>query len=493
MARAFALPLALLLGGTLLGQDRPVRPEQLTFKPLVFAAPRVEAFQARLKNGIPVYLAGDPKGVPFVRLSVRIRGGAYLDPQGKEGLAALAGSQMRNGGTAATPAGALDERLEFLAGDIGSSFGDTSGTVEMEFLAKDLKEGLGLFMEVLTRPAFAQERLDQARQGLLQELAARNDDVRVLGRGELARLLNGEHHFSAAQPTGDSLKAITRDDLAAFHARVLHPANLVVSVSGRFERKAMLELLNGTLGALKPGPSAQPSPRPQGPEAARKPGLYVVDKDVPQSLVSFALPGLRRSDPDWHAAVVMNAVLGGSGFTSRLMKKIRSDEGLTYGISTGLGEGAYWRGDWSGSFQTKNRSVAYALRLMLAELERIRTAPVTSDELAVIKDSIIQAYPGRWAVRRNVVGTFASEHLVGWPDNWWADYRERIQAVTVADVQRMARKLLDPRGLVILVVGKAAEVEAGDAKDHPGLLKDVAPLPLTRLPLRDPLTLKPMP
>jgi zinc protease len=136
--------------------------------------------------------------------------------------------------------------------------------------------------------------------------------------------------------------------------------------------------------------------------------------------------------------------------------------------------------------------VAYALRLALAELDRLKAEPVAQDELAVIKDSIIQAYPGKWAEPRTVVGTFAQERLVGWPENWWADYREKIQAVTAEDVQRVARKYLDPANLVILVVGKAAEAEAGDAKDHPGLLKDVAPLPMIRLPLRDPLTLQPL-
>jgi len=308
----------------------------------------------------------------------------------------------------------------------------------------------------------------------------------------MPRLLNGEDHFSSAQMTGASLKAITREDLAAFHARLLHPENLVVSVSGKFKKEAMLDLLNRTLGALKPGAAAKATPKVPAPSFQRRPGIYVVDKDVPQSLVRFALPGLRRTDPDWHAAQVMNQILGGSGFTSRLMKKIRSDEGLTYGIGTGFSDGAHWKGNWSGSVQTKNLSVAYVLRLALAELERLKTQPVPPEELAVIKDSIVQAFPSQWGKKANVVNLFAQEQLTGWPENWWAGYREKIQAVTAEDVQRAARKYLDPAQLVILVVGKAGEAEAGDGKDHPGALKDVAPLPLTRLPLRDPLTLKPL-
>ena len=487
MARATLL--ALMVGGTLLAQGLAGRPEQLTFKPMTFQAPRTGSFRAQLKNGIPVYLAGDPSGVPFVRLTVQIRGGSYLDPWGKEGLAALAGWQMRGGGTELTSADALDERLEFLAGGITSQCGETSGAVSMEVLAKDLQEGLGLFMQVLTRPAFAQDRLDQAKANFLQDLQARNDKAPDVARRELARLLNGDQHFTVRQPTPASLQAITREDLAAFHQRLVQPGNLVVAVSGCFRREALLALLDRTLGELKTGTIL---PRPPAPTSIRRPGLYLVDKDVPQSTVTLALPGLRRTDADWYAAVVMNQILGGGGFTSRLMKKIRSDEGLTYGIGTSFGEGAYWQGNWSCSFQTKNRSVPYALRLTLVELARIKAERVAPEELDVIKDSIIQAFPGRWGKQAKVVTTFAQEQLLGWPEDWWADYREKIQAVTPEDVLRVARKYLDPSQLVILVVGRAAEAEAGDGKDHPGLLKDAMALPMTRLPLRDPLTLKPI-
>jgi zinc protease len=485
--------LALLVGcACLTAQGTVDRPEKIAFRPLKFELARSQEFKATLKNGIPVYISAEPEGVPFVRMTVSLRGGSYLDPKGKEGLASLAGSQLRAGGTEATPADVLDERLEFLAANIQSGLGDTSGAVSMSFLEKDLKEGMELFLQVLTRPAYAQDRLDQIKAAIRQRLAARNDNVPEIANTQLGYLLNGEQHFSTASVTAASLDSITREDLKAFHARLLHPGNLVVTVSGKFKRPAMLELLNRTLGTLKPGPAAKLSPQVPPPDFPRQPGIYVVDKDVPQSTVRFVLPGLRRTDPDWHAAIVMNQILGGSGFTSRMMKKIRSDEGLTYGIGTGFGEGPFWKGNWSCGFQTKNLSVAYALKLAFAEMERIKTESVGAEELNVIKDGIIQAFPGEWSNRRQLLGTLANEHLVGWPEDWWVDYREKVQAVSAEDVQRVARKYLDTRQLVILVVGRASEVEAGDAKDHPGLLKDVAPLPLKRLPLRDPLTLKPL-
>ncbi|NTV73260.1 MAG: insulinase family protein [Holophaga sp.] len=483
--------LSLLAGLALQSQAIPARPEALTYKPLAFSVPRAGAFKTALGNGIPVYIADEPEGLPFVRIRVFLKGGAYLDPAGKEGLAALTGSQLRAGGTVKTPAATLDERLEYLAGQIETSLGDTSGSVALTILEKDLAEGFELFMQVLTQPAFAADRLDQAKRVYGQTLASRNDQIGSIAELEMPRILYQEGHFTSARMTAASLAAITREDLAAFHARLLHPSNLVVSVSGRFQRKAMLERLEATLGRLKPAGAVR-SPAVPAPVFTAKPGFYVMDKAVPQSLVQWTLPGLRRTDPDWHAAVVMNRILASGDFTARLTKKIRSDEGLTYGIGGGFGEGTYWRGTWSGSFQTRNTTVAYALRLFLAEVERIKRDPVPADELASIKDAAVEAFPVRWGKKTDVVNIFAGERLAGWPEDWWADYRERIRAVTADDVQRVARKYLDPSRLVLLVVGQANEVLAGDAQNHPGLLKDVAPLPVVRLPLRDPLTLKPL-
>ena len=206
-------------------------------------------------------------------------------------------------------------------------------------------------------------------------------------------------------------------------------------------------------------------------------------------MVSWAFPGMRRSDPDWHAATVMNHILGGS-FTSLLMKKIRSNEGLTYGIRTNLGQGAYWTGDLTGSAQTSNNTVAYLMRLALAEMDTLKNVPIADGELQRIKGGIVDSFPSSWG-KSAVVGTLASEAMAGWPEDWWVNYREKIMAVTAADIQRMARRLLDTNKIVILAVGQADVIEAGD-KDRPGLLKDLLPLPMQRLPLRDPNTGKPM-
>lgn len=486
------IALVLLAGfGFAQAQALPARPEALTFQPLAFQAPKARDFKAQLRNGIPAFLAPDPAGAPVVNLTVSWRGGSFLEPAGKEGLADLFGGQLAQGGTTTRTPAQVEEALDQTAATITSSCGETGGSLSLVCLEKDFEATLELFLDLLQRPGFAAERLELAKGSQRQAMERRNDAVTSIAPAEMNRLLFGETHYLGRGTTAEGLASISREDLQRFHARLLHPANLMVTASGKFDRKALLARLNESLGRLKAEPGAQATPRVPAPDHARKPGLYLVDKAAPQAVVSWAFPGLRRSDPEWHAAFVMNQILGGGGFSSRLTRTIRSNEGLTYGVRTALGEGPHFRGDLAGSSQTSNKSVAYLLRLALAEMQKLKDAPVPEADLKLIKDAIIESFPARWSGKAGVVATFAGEAQAGWPEDWWQDYRQKIQAVTAADVQRAAQRLLDSSQVVILAVGRAAEIEAGDP-DHPGLLKEVLPLPGLRLPLRDPLTLQPL-
>ncbi|HJV22591.1 MAG TPA: pitrilysin family protein [Holophagaceae bacterium] len=482
-----------VLSTALTAQAIPDRPEKLTFKPLTFEVPKAKDARFKLKNGITVYLQADPTGQPLVTVNLLLKGGSYLEAPGKEGSAALMGSLLRTGGTLKTPADQLDEKLEFWAAHLNANLGDTQGTLNLNLLSKQAKEGLALMVEVLTQPAFAQDRLDLAKKNLRQAMERRNDDSTTIERQQLGLLLRGEGYYTNRQPTAASLESITREDLQALHARLMHPDNFILSVAGNFDRKAMEKLLNETFGALKAGPKAQKSPAIPTPTFAAKPGIYVVDKDVNQGRVTLNLPGLRRTDPDFYAVTVMNDILGGGGFTSRLVKKIRSDEGLAYSAGSGFTSGLLFPGDFRAVFQSKSRSVAFGVRLALAEMEKMRTAPVSAEELAVAKGSLVDGFPSSFSNKAAVAGIFATYDHAGLdPDQLLGEFRAKVQAVTAADVLRVAQKYLTLDKVAILVVGKASEVEEGDVKDHPGKLSEAAKLPLVKLPLRDPLTLKPL-
>lgn len=491
MLTRFAL--AALVGASFLSaQAIPDRPEKIAVKPITFQVPKVKDARIKLKNGITAYLVPDPAGQPLTSVTLLIKGGTYLDPEGKEGASSLFGTLLRTGGTTKTPADKLDEKLDFLAANLNASMSETSGSLSLNLLSKDLKEGLGMLMEVLTEPAFQQDRLDLAKKNVRQAMERRNDDTTTIERYQQGLILRGEKHYTNRFTTAASLDAITREDLKALHARLLTPANLAVAVSGNFDRKAVEKLLNETLGSLKAGKDAKASPKVPAPEHAIQPGIYVVEKDVNQGRVTLNLPGLRQVDPDWPAVQVMNSILGGGGFTARLVKKIRSDEGLAYSVGSYFTPGPFYPGTFTTLFQTKVATVAYGTRLALAELDRITREPVSEDELKVAKGAIIDGFPDTFGTKAIVAQVFLSMENTGLPETYYETLRDRIGAVTAADVQRVAQKYLKPEKAAILVVGgKAADLEAGD-KDHPGKLSEVAKLPVVKLPLRDPLTMKPI-
>lgn len=486
--RALALS---LLPALLAAQAIPDRPEKTAAPSLSFEAPRPKDAKVTLKNGIQTFLVADPTAQPLVSVNVLIRGGSYLDPKGKEGLTSAWGSQLRQGGTQTLGPDQLDARLDFLAAQLVSGSSDTSATIRLNLMEKDLKEGLSILQDLLTRPAFAPERLDLWRRNELRGLERMNDDPSSIEAYQSEILVNGPDYFSARWPTAEALKGLTREDLLAHHVRMIHPANLIVSVGGRFDRAAVLKQLNETLGSLKPTAQAQRNPPPPAPSHVAKPGIYVVPKAGPQGRVSFHLPGLKRNDPDWIPVQVMNFILGGD-FTSRLTYLIRTQEGLSYTVNSRFTPGAWFPGTFRSVFQTKARSVAYGTGLMLKELKRIQEAPVTEAELAMAKGALINGFPAGYGNSERVADLFANDAFRGFAEDYHARFRDQVKAVTAADIQRVARKYLPLEKLAILVVGDPEVMEAGDVKDHPGKLSEVTSLPVTRLPLWDPMTCSPM-
>jgi zinc protease len=186
----------------------------------------------------------------------------------------------------------------------------------------------------------------------------------------------------------------------------------------------------------------------------------------------------------------MNEILGGAGFTSRITRTVRSNEGLAYSAGSGLRFGVYFPGVFRAGFQSKSRTVAYATQLVLEEIRKIREGLVTDEELDTIKKNLIETLPSTFASKAQTVGVFAADEFTGRDPSFWQTYREKIAAVTAADVQRVAQKHLDPDKLVILVVGSQKEIDIGDGK-HTVKVEDLAPhRHVVVLPRRDPLTMK---
>jgi predicted Zn-dependent peptidase len=467
----------------------PSRPEKLSFPPLAYASPAPADYRVKLASGPVAYVVPD-RELPLVNLVVYVRTGQYVVPAGKEGLAELTGYLLARGGTKSKTAEELEERLAFLAAQLNSAVGETQGSVSLNLLSKDLDEGLAILREVLTAPRFQDDKIALRKQQVLQAMKQRNDESAAIEARERGFLAFGEDFFSNRLETEASVKALTKTDLEDFHRKWFHPAQFVVAASGDFDRAMMVGKLE-KLFADWPN-RGETAPAVPTNTLFANPGVYLVDKDVNQGRVSVMLPGIRRDDPDYFPVLVMNDILGGGGFTSRITNRVRSDEGLAYSAGSAFPGGVYYPLVFRAAFQSKSRTVAYATSVVVEEIKRIAAEPVTAEELNTAKKSFVETFPRTFATRAQVAVTFAQDELTGRyasdPD-YWKNFRGKVEKVAAADVQRVAQKFLASDKLVILVIGKKSDILAGDLK-HDISLQSLAGNRLVDVPLRDPMTMK---
>lgn len=467
------------------------RPEELKFPPLDYHPPNPADYRVQLKSGPVAYVIPD-RTLPLVNISVLVRVGTYVEPAGKEGLAPLTGDLLARGGTKEFTAEALEEKLAFLAAQLNSSVGDTEGSVSLNLLSKDLDEGLKILRGVLAEPRFQDDKIALRKEQMLQEMKQRNDQSEDIESREYSILRHGENFFENHFPTKASVDSITREDMENFHRKWFHPDDFVLAVSGDFDRDEMIGKLE-KLFSDWPYQGEKPPAIPTDTELA-KPGVYIVDKDVNQGRVTIQLPGIMRDSPDYFAAQVMNDILGGGGFTSHIMSKVRSDEGLAYAAYSSFPGGIYYPATFTAEFQSKSRTVTYAASIVLQEMKKMMEKPPTAQELSISKHGYVDRFPHRFATKAATAGIFAQDEFTGQyakDPNYWKDYRSHIEAVNADDVERVAKKYMNPERAVILIVGNKNDISM-KMPDHPVALQELTSGPVTELPLRDPLTMKPM-
>ncbi|MBT8483981.1 MAG: insulinase family protein [Phycisphaerales bacterium] len=470
--------------------DIPASPDAITFPPLEFTPPEATSFRHELAGGVPVYLATS-REFPLINVTFTFRGGAYLEESNAAGLATALGSLMRRGGTVSVDARELDERFDFLAANVSTSVGQEYATASLDCLKSNFPEAFGLFMDVLRQPGFDAERLRLHQDEVLEELKQRNDRPMSVAQLHMGELLYGADHFLGRRPTAASIEAITPDALRRLHSRIFHPGNLAVAVTGDFDRAVMLETLDR---ALADWPAGVPAGPPPAPAKTVEPGLYhasVAQEELPQGTAIIVKRAVERDHPDMLTLNVMNHILGGGGFTSRIMSRVRSDEGLAYGASSFIAPQVHFPGIFGAFFQSKNRTVALATKIIFEEFDRIRSEPVSDEELALAKNSFIEGFPQRFSSKEAVLGTFVNDELTDRDPEYWHTFRDRIRRVTKRDVQRVARTHLDPAAMMILVVGDWGEIYGGDL-DGRASMNDFFGGNVRHLPMRDPLTLEPM-
>lgn len=426
------------------------RPEDLAYPPLTFHPPEID--KQVLPGGIRLYLKEDHE-LPLVSVTAMVGAGSIGDPPDKTGRGELFASVLRTGGAGEFAPEAFDRALERLAADLSVSTGTYTTSVDLSLRSVDLEEGLGLLADLLRRPRFAPARLELARLQAIEGVRRRNDLPGAIARRTLMEALYGGHPLGRS-PTVETLQAVRRGDLEAFHERYFAPGNLWLAVTGDFDRKRLLSRLDQLFGDWSP--NTAPEQEVPSLETSPEPVLRLAGKDISQTTVLFGEIGIDKDAPDLHAVRVMNWILGGGGFNSRLVREVRSNRGLAYSVYSYYQIGRRLPGPFIAGTETKAGSTLETIRLMRREMEKLRSVPVSNAELALARESLVNSFVFAFTDSHEIVKRQLRLDYFDYPEDYLQTYREKILAVTARDVQEAARRHLHPDRQVLVLVGDVA-------------------------------------
>ena len=454
-----ALAAAAAFGQTTVGPaaipNTPAAYRDLKFPPLKqIPIPNVATYT--LPNGMKLYLLEDHE-LPIVAGTVRVRTGNLLEPADKVGLASIAGTVMRSGGTPNKTGDQIDEELENIAASVESEIGESSGSVSFSALKENTGEVLGIFKDVLTQPEFRQEKIDLAMSEMRSGIARRNDDAHGVAAREFAGIVYGKDTPYGWQIEYATLGHITRGDIVAFYRRYFFPANMLMAVWGDFSTAEMQAKLAKLFGGWN---YEQPKVPPFPPVREKpQPGIYLAKKDdVTETFFIEGHLGGQLNDKDLPALEVLGDILGG-GFQSRLMQRVRTQLGLAYEISADWGANYDHPGLFEIGGSTKSASTADTLKAIQEQIERIRSSEVTGDELETARQSALNGLVFAFDTKTKTLSRLLNYEYFGYPKDFIDRYQKGLEAVTRADVLRVAREHVHPADLTIVAVGKTDEFQ----------------------------------
>ena len=415
-----------------------------------------EIIQAVSPDGVAFWLVQEPS-IPIISVEIGFRGGASVEPDGREGVVNLL-SGMLDEGAGDLDAAAFSRRRDELAARYGFSSGRDAFNVSAAMLSRNLDESVELLRLALTEPRFDDTPLARVKAQVVAGLRRREiDPGDVAGDLWSANAFPGTAYGRNPDGTIESVSALSADDLRAIMPKALNPASAYVGIVGDIDVDAAGALVDRLMGGL---PSSEPETF--DPLEVKAPAsLEVVRMEVPQSVALFGHEGILRSDPDFIPAYVMNYTLGGGGFTSRLFDNVREKEGLAYSV------GAYLSprdraGLYIGQVASSNDRIARAIELIRAEWTRMAEEGVTPEELEAAKKYLTGAYALRFDSNAKIAGALVGVQMEDLGVNYIRDRNSLVEVVTIEDIKRVAKRLLKPEALHIVVVGDPEGLEAAN-------------------------------
>ena len=435
----------------------PIRHALVVTLGLFLALPAVA--EVRIKEvvtpgGITAWLVED-HSIPFTAIELQFRGGTSLDTPGKRGAIYLMTSLLEEG-AADMDARSYARALESLAASFSYNASDDAVSISTRMLSENRDAAVALLRQTLHQPRFDQDALDRVRAQVVSSLMSDLKDPQDIAGAAFSAMAYGDHPYATVgEGTIASVNALTRDDIVAAHSAVFARDRLYVGAVGDITQSELSTLLDGLLADLPETGAPIPDPATVTIDG----GVTVIDFETPQSVALFGQAGMDRDDDDFFAAYIMNQILGGGSFESRLMSEVREKRGLTYGVYSYLLPKDL-AAVYMGSVASANDRIGETIAVIRDEWARMATSGVTEKELSDAQTYLTGAYPLRFDGNSQIASIMAGMQVQGLPIDYISTRNDKIDAVTLDQINRVAAELLDPDNLHFVVVGKPVGVSS---------------------------------
>ena len=425
----------------------------LAFAAALPARAVVDIQEVTSPGGLTAWLV-EEHSIPFAAIEIRFLGGAALDRDGKRGEVNLMMALLEEGSGDLDAQGFAEAR-EALATRISFDAFNDAVSVSFRYLSENRDASVDLLKQALTGPTFPQDALDRVRQQVLSNIRSNATDPTEIVGDTFNRLAWGDHPYGSSQDgTEESVTALTRDDMIAAHARTIARDRVFIGAVGDITPEELAALMDELLGEL-PETGAPAAPMA---EYGLEPGVTVVPFDTPQSVARFGHQGIERDDPDFLVAYVVDEIMGGGGFQSRLTDEVRVKRGLTYSIGTSLV--AMDLGQLHlGQVATVNDRMQETVDIVRTEWNRIVDEGISEEELEAAKLFLTGAYPLRFDGNAPIARIMVGMQMDGLPIDYIATRNDKVNAITIEEANRVARRIFRPEDLHIVIVGQPVGIE----------------------------------
>ena len=443
----------------------PASYKDIQFPEYKYVAPYPKDFRVEIAPGISGYIVSD-RSLPLVNFTVYFEQPRAPLSLKDEAASSMVGSMFRRGGGGGLSAKALDDSLEFISAALSSSVGTFTSMFDIDCLSKDFADMLKLSKQVLTDPAFDKEQFEILRANYLTAYDRRYDTpAKVLSA--LRSKVNYAPNPRLWDANAEDYKKVSVADVKHLAQGIYGNGRVIFALSGDVDKDSAITVLKEFFEGWKTAVAKNVkknakavSQEPTPLTFVRKPGIYVFDKDITQANISMNQPFVRRPHADYYPAAVANFILGGGSFTSRLMNRVRSDEGLAYSVYSSVGNDYRDTAMVTIALQTKVESVGFALKLIREVVNEFAEQGPTEEELVQAKKALIESLPSLFDSPEAIAVIFAKGELMGKTYDHYLDYVKEINAVTADQVKAMVKKYFVMDKMTTSIVAPVSKLES---------------------------------